>query len=42
MKKITILITKQAKKDITLLDDSSKKKLKNVLNKIISENPFIG
>jgi len=38
----TVLITKQAKKDIPFLAKNDIQKLKSILYEVISENPFIG
>lgn len=40
--KFAIFFTKQAKKDIDLLDQKSKEKLKKILLEVIAINPYVG
>ena len=42
MKEFEIFFTKQAKKDLSLLNPKLEKKLRKILLAVISKNPFIG
>jgi len=42
MKRYTIRFTKQAVKDVETLSPKLKKKLKNILEEVISKNPYTG
>ncbi|MBU2524516.1 type II toxin-antitoxin system RelE/ParE family toxin [Patescibacteria group bacterium] len=42
MKQFNIFFTKQAKKDVKLLDERSKAKLQKILLQTLSENPYLG
>ena len=42
MPKFEIFFTKQAKKDISLLDEKLKGKLKKIITEVLSKNPYLG